>query len=172
VQSSRPGHHTVHADLFYPKICTRGELCHICTPVAECRSLKQPTLTVQEHATSSQKGQNLHFKGKTVDRIFDVIAHLGWRFEGTTKVQVDSQALTETYTIWEFQKFSEKTQNLRDQCANSEWDCWICGCGEVKSLFVWNFSVTGSNVPTQTEGRSRPVFPKHFCSCIPFGFQK
>ena len=140
MQPSRPGYHTVHADLFYLKTCARGELCNICAPIVECRSLKQRNLTVQEHATSSQKGHKFHFEGKTADRIFDVtIAHLGWRFEGN--VQADSQALIETYMIWELQKFSEKTQNLRDLCENSEWDCWICGgvCGVCERIhWVWS----------------------------------
>ena len=58
------------------------------------------------------------------DQSLDIaFVHNGLRFEGTTQNQVDSQAVIERYTIWEFQKFSEKTQNLRDLCENSEWDC-------------------------------------------------
>jgi len=49
-------------------------------------------------------------------------AHDGLRFDGTTKIKADLLVDTERYTIRVFQKFSEKTKNLRDQYAYTDWD--------------------------------------------------
>jgi hypothetical protein len=94
---------------------------------------------------------------------------------------------TTRHTIRKFQKFSEKTQILRDQCAYSVLKILESGkklvglaneytwCGEVArgwSLFVWNFNAKKVKWTYRGIGKVQTSVSQTLCPCTPFDFEK